>query len=282
VNNQTVQSQNPATQPQTPPQQPPSPPPQPAIKKSILVPVLLVITILALAAAGVFAYQNFSLKQQTTQPTPASLPTPLPTPPPTQTTAIPSPTTDPFANWKTYVTKDSKHSFRYPPDWIIEDKSKEVDLYQDGNLQLQHDILISKDDYSIKSYNPLAWGPGVCIFSDHEDFDKSFPNDEMQNASKCPGDFVEFDGTEFTYRRYQYPDQQGIDTEIIWSIYSKSSQSDQFVSASAFGITSFVSPTNYDPLILTTMDQILSTFQASPVLGVTTNTTDQTVSSYQY
>jgi hypothetical protein len=101
-------SQPPATQPITP---------TPVKSKSPLLMIFIVIILLlALGAAGFFAYQNWQLKQQVSQalPTPTSFISPAPV-----ITTITTP--DPTANWKIYSDSKYGYSFKYPSDYLYKD-----------------------------------------------------------------------------------------------------------------------------------------------------------------
>src|SRR3990170_8189475 len=132
------------------------PPNKHKFSSKIIISVLVVITGLFAAAAGYFFSQNLKLKQQTASTSkPLTLPSsqPIKTSPtmPTQTvkevpygdenldtdTAFQKAMQEfkdpgPYG-WKEFTTKDGKYSLKYPPDWILEDKSQDVDLYNDGN-----------------------------------------------------------------------------------------------------------------------------------------------------
>ncbi len=86
----------------------PAVPPTPTVspQKSILSLLLTILLLLALAATGVLAYQNWQLQQQIA----ALQAQPAPTP-----TLTPTPTVDPTANWKVITRKN--WSFRVPNIW---------------------------------------------------------------------------------------------------------------------------------------------------------------------
>ena len=104
-----------------------SPPTQesPKIKKSNkwLIIGLGVFALVALGIAGVFTYQNYQLKKQVEKPTlaPEITPTRELQPTPTSATSIPLPTpiTDPTANWKIYKDEGNKYELKYPQDWHL-------------------------------------------------------------------------------------------------------------------------------------------------------------------
>lgn len=79
-------------------------PTTPVAKKFPLATIFIsLILVLCLAIAGYFYWQNTRLKSQlTTQPTPT-----------------PVASTDPTANWKSYVHPTYKYEFKYPPTWSV-------------------------------------------------------------------------------------------------------------------------------------------------------------------
>lgn len=75
-------------------------------------PLTIVFALLLLGTlgiAGYFAFQNYQLKQQASQPQ-LSLPS--------TATASPAPVTDPTTDWLTYTSKGLL--FKYPPSWAVE------------------------------------------------------------------------------------------------------------------------------------------------------------------
>lgn len=163
-------------------------------------------------------------------------------------TPVPSATPDATANWKTYQTRDNSFTMNYPADWIIDDQSKQIDLYNDGKLEYQQNITFSKDGYSLNSYNPLAFGPTVCLFPDSPSF---------EGPSAKYTDFVEFSGTGGLYRRVksETQDQTG---KIKWFACRKDPNSQFFATLAGFGTATYETPLNFDSITLGIMDEILA------------------------
>lgn len=114
MENQDTTNINPISSPAQTPIPPVSPVIPASIPKSSLFPILFVVLILVLlAATGVFAYQNMQLQKQIAilQSQPTSSPI---------VSASPTPTADPTANWKTFITDDKKVSFKYPSGWTAD------------------------------------------------------------------------------------------------------------------------------------------------------------------
>jgi hypothetical protein len=91
--------------------------------------ILVIIILFILIGAGAY---YFGTKKG------GVLPTPMEAPPSTTTTTTVSLTTDPTANWKTYVIAQEKITFKYPNNWIIsfvEDQSQTI-LTSPNNFQL--------------------------------------------------------------------------------------------------------------------------------------------------
>lgn len=82
--------------------------------KKWLIPTLIGAVLLSLGIAGYFAYQNYQIKQQGVQPTPAFVST-LPSVTATPTTVVP--TTAPTLGWETYSNASAGFSIKYPKGW---------------------------------------------------------------------------------------------------------------------------------------------------------------------
>lgn len=123
--NQPVQSAQPAP-PNIPPVQKNDRPPQVPPKKSgFLVSLLSILLLLAVGAAGFFAWQTQNLVKQLTES--QTQPT---------TTPSPQPTTNPTSDWETYQTDIYKISF--PSDIIIKEDNKKVVLSKWGDTQKEN------------------------------------------------------------------------------------------------------------------------------------------------
>jgi len=167
--------------------------------------------------------------------------------------AMANPTYIPPYGWKKYITKDQKYSLYYPSDWMLDDQSKDVDLYNDGKIQFRHDISISKGTYVFKSYNPLAWGPGICMYPDSPPFDGPGGGDITEN-------YVEVKGNDGTYRRPEQSTYQVPPSKLRWFICKKE-DNNAFTSVSVFGSTWYDTPPSYDKNMLIIMDQILESIK---------------------
>lgn len=110
----------------------PPPPPIPEQPKSNyqkpLIGILALLIVIILGVAGYFYFQNQELQKKMIQ----TLPT---------TTPFPSATTDPTANWKTYINNQIGISFSYPQE-LIYSYDKFTDFISDkslsGNLLIQN------------------------------------------------------------------------------------------------------------------------------------------------
>ncbi len=148
-----------------------------------------------------------------------------------------------------YVLKDKSSSLDYPSNWEITDGTKQEDLYQDGKLQWAQSISLSYQGYKLTSDNPLAWGPGVCIFPDSSDYSK-----DQVYGEKYPT-YVEFSNQNGIYRRVKVVGGENI-KEQRWGICTKES-SGGYGGVSGFGRSEYITPLQYDEKILSTMDKIL-------------------------
>ncbi len=99
-----------------------SPPaPKPSGSSNGLMIIMVVLVIVLLGATGLFAFQNYQLRQQYASPVASATPV---------TKALATP--DPTANWILYTDKNNKYSFKYPSDWEIitaTDAGKPKDLF---------------------------------------------------------------------------------------------------------------------------------------------------------
>lgn len=171
---------------------------------------------------------------------------------PGKQSSIPSPGEDMSPEWKTFTTIDGKFSIKYPSDWTLTDQSREVDLYRDGNIQLAHEISISKDSHVFRSRNPLAWGPAVCLFEDDPPF---------EGPSVRFRDYVEIETTNSIFRRPVTRESTTPGANLPWVICSKAPESTgNYSTVVGFGTTWYETPVNYDPILLQELDQILSSF----------------------
>ena len=88
-------------------------------KKSNKWPIigLTIFALTALGVTGVFAYQNYQLKQKDDSQKDNPVISPKPTEAP-----LPTPTSDPTANWLTFTQKDICYSFKYPQEIAFNDE----------------------------------------------------------------------------------------------------------------------------------------------------------------
>lgn len=126
----------PESQPQPTDLPQPTPEPQQTKPNKGLMIGLAAFALIALGIAGVFAYQNYQLKQKTTPKKDMSVPTPVPTLIPLPSpSVIPSPTPTPqpeadhpldeTANWLTLPNKDVCYTFKYPKDITFQERKEE-------------------------------------------------------------------------------------------------------------------------------------------------------------
>jgi hypothetical protein len=155
------------------------------------------------------------------------------------------------ANLQHSVLKDGKSSVDFPSDWQLTDKTSQFDLYQDNNLQWSQSVVISKNNYQISSSNPLAWGPGICLFPDSPDYNKEGQGTKFST-------YTEFTKLGTTYRRVK---TQSTSQTQTWGICSELTGQTGFGDVSGFGSTSYTTPLQYDEKILSTMDTILMSMQ---------------------
>jgi hypothetical protein len=205
---------------------------------------IFLVVLLLIAVGGVAYY--FGTK---------NVSSPSESPRPISSSASSEPVSSPSTNWKTFTTKDGRFSFQYPSDWNINDNSKEVDLYQDGKFQLQHDVEISRGSYKINSYNPLAWGPGACLFPDSPEFEG--PSGEYET-------YVQFESENGIFRRTEVTPDEKKGSLVGWTVCTKDVKSEFFVGVAGFGSTSYETPLSYDEEILKIMDSIVATIKSKP------------------
>ena len=130
-------------------------------KTNLATPIVFLILGVVIGASGLWAYQKYSPflnKQPVNQ---------------TASTSMPTPTSDPTANWKTYTNTKYYFSFKYPSEWIdvTDQRSKELDrecrLKTDRNEFINGTLLDKVDPSFIerpwsKQYS-IAGGKAVLI-----------------------------------------------------------------------------------------------------------------------
>ena len=159
---------------------------------------------------------------------------------------------------KTVLTKlkDDKSTLILFDGWTLIDNTKQFDLYQDGNLLWSQDVVIKYGEYSITSRNPLAWGPGICIFPDHKDYNN------FEGMGTKYEKYTEFVSSEATYRRVSSISPTN-PNQLTWVICSKMGQMGEFSSVAGYGFASYTTPLNPDSNTLATMDEILLSMQSN-------------------
>ncbi|MBL7036615.1 hypothetical protein ISR94_02080 [Candidatus Microgenomates bacterium] len=100
------------------------PKPTPTQKNGFLVTLLSILLLLAVAAAGFFAYQTQNLVKQMQELKVASI----------QPTSVPSPkpSTDPTSDWEIYENSKFGFSFKFPKEWgtyFSETENKSFNLF---------------------------------------------------------------------------------------------------------------------------------------------------------
>ncbi len=231
------------TEPNSTPYQKPKPG---AISPAIV--IFTLVFLVMLVVIGFLVYQNQTLISKVS--TPVSSATPLP-----QATATPSPSSAPIAEevvWKTYRLKDGKSEFSYPADWVVTDESASVDLYQDGKLQFKQDIKVSKNSYVVSSVNPLAWGPGFCLYPGDADFEG--PSNRLTS-------FVQIVSDRGLNLRRSIVENGESNNASYWTICSQSKESEKYTSVSGFGSSHYSTPLDPDEETLKIMDRIMGSIK---------------------
>ena len=222
------------------------------MKRNGFVPVLILIFIAVVVGLGYYGFRYF---KQNFQITPV-----INRPVSSTPTASGTPNGD-LASWKTY-TKDN-FQIKYPGDWTI------------SSIPFGFSVVQGKYQINIQTSNP-GFGPGICIFSDSPNFNNPYTDNPIAAGSKCPGNFVQINGVQYTFRRRAVPvtSPDGVQTGH-WTIYVKS-PSDEFVTAPSI---EYQEPINtYDLSTIKLMDQILSTFK---FLNASTSPSDSPVACAQ-
>lgn len=150
-----------------------------------------------------------------------------------------------------YFTMGSPEYFtiRYPEGWEV----TEIHEPEEGLR-----ALITNGDYQIHmQFKDFDFGPGTCIFPDDPRFNQSIEElGPMLFSMKCDQEYVEYEVNSVQARRKVEPNTS---TESSWTIYLKNEQEE--IGFSTVPPISFIAPLQYDPDVITTMDQILSTLQ---------------------
>lgn len=107
-------------------------------KKPILPIILSILLVLALGAAGYFAYMYYQpdipglTSTETTEPTPS-----------------PTPNSNPTTDWKTYSSEVHNVSFKYPNSWTIKEELSEYKCGPNEDVICNTKIFLSKNDATI-------------------------------------------------------------------------------------------------------------------------------------
>ncbi len=95
---------------------------------------LVIFALVVLGVAGIFAYQNYQLKEQVEKLSlgPSIIPTKelQPTPRRVALTLSPTPTSDPTASWKVYRNDNFGFQLSYPPEWDLKLGAGQAFLFQ--------------------------------------------------------------------------------------------------------------------------------------------------------
>lgn len=143
---------------------------KPAKNNSFLVTLLSILLLLAVGAAGFFAWQTQNLVKQMQELKIANAqPTVTPSPQPTT-----NPTIDPTSNWETY--KNSSYSFeiKYPSNYKLEEGTygwpkSIITLHAGGQ---SYDLIIEVWDTEVEykeEYNPVMI-KNITVFEDNDKF----------------------------------------------------------------------------------------------------------------
>lgn len=128
-----MEQTNPLSNPTVPPQIPVNPPANQPVKtssssKPILI-ILFVVGLIALSSLGTY----FIVKSQVKPQAPASSSSPVSS---SSVQASPTPSViDETANWKTYTNTKYNYSFKYPQDWILQNKQLDIENGMIDNIE---------------------------------------------------------------------------------------------------------------------------------------------------
>ncbi len=219
-----------------------------AKKSNFLVILLSILLIISVAISGFFAFQTQKLvaelriMKDEVRITPTATTEPSVEPIATNSAST---TIDPTASWKTYTNNVLKYTIKYPMDWVIDKSEAELPV----NDQNSQKLVISKDVYKLTILWPSAFGPNICLFDDES------RDGAPEMAGYCEGKFIETksNNNKDTKRRLEKPTV--LSDHNQWSVYTKSQG--YFVTLPP---TNFEAPIIYDPEVIKTMDQILSTY----------------------
>ena len=212
---------------------------------NFLVTLLSVLLLLAVTAAGFFAYQTQNLVRQLRELESVSTPTPTTSPEP-----IASP--DPTADWETYINTKYNYQIKYPTDWVA--KSTEPGPPAFDLIATSRGFITYPNTYSgvsdAKAYITIETdGSQNQAYSNYEEWLKNISTStffEVENKTT-----TSFAGTQAimvsgSYNGYGFPAK-------IKTVYFSSPTKDTYFSISS---TNEVGNTNEN-----IVEQILSTFK---------------------
>lgn len=241
--NQPIQPIAPQPQSSQPSLQTISPIPKQPSKLPVF--LLTLVSLLSISGLVYFYLQTISLKKQIAIE-------PAPTPTTNQQFPLPISTTNPTADWKTYMAPSKpKTAIQYPTDWKVDEK-----YITDDNGKYLFSYTVAKGEYSITFSFPSGFGPGVCIFKDQPEFSQEL--EPGPGSTKCPGDFVEIKSATSIFRRLATPPKKLEDGTIPeWGIYTRDNNGN-YVTVPPI---TYKVPEITDVTQIEIMDQILSTFE---------------------
>jgi len=154
-----------------------------------------------------------------------------------------------FAESRTYTNPNPHYKITYPSDWIIDNSEAVTDPGEDFQMLK---LTIEKSDHKLLVEMPSAWGPGVCMFDDVDDFDGP-------QGDKMEGPTVKISSGESRYKRAINPSISGDGLTATWIICHKKDGDEQYSNHTPLQIITYEAPINYDPSMISMMDEMLKT-----------------------
>lgn len=203
---------------------------------NFLVILLSTLLFISVSIAGFFAFQTQKLVKELTV---------LKAEEKVVAAATEEPVSDPTTSWNTYTNNILKYTIKYPTDWVIDKSEAELPV----NDQNSQKLVISKDGYKLTILWPAAFGPNICLFDDES------RDGAPEMAGYCEGKFIETKSNNNKDAKRRLENPAVLSDHNQWAVYTKSQG--YFVTLPP---TNFEAPITYDPEIIKTMDQILSTY----------------------
>ena len=146
----------------------------------------------------------------------------------------------------THALKDGKSTVGVPAEWTIIDNSEQLDV--NGILTWFPKVVIKNGDYQVASTTASSLAPQICLFPDNPQFLDS------KSVGIKYEEYKAFTGNGGEEYRFVSSPSKSDPGKLTWTICKKEINSNNFTTFSGFGVTTFVTPLQYDEIKLQAME----------------------------